>query len=103
MMFRPTGSGCVLAALIPVGLVAAVIAFIFGEAQRTPSGTPAYVALGSSFAAGAGLGPLQKGSPIFCARSVHGYPQQLSRMRGLEIVDMSCGGATANHVLFGGQ
>jgi lysophospholipase L1-like esterase len=46
---------------------------------------------------------LQKGSPLICARSLNGYPQQLARMTGLSIVDRSCGGATAEHVLNGGQ
>lgn len=73
------------------------------QAQRIPSGRPEYVALGSSFAAGADLGPLQSDSPWLCARSIHGYPQLLATMRRLEIVDMSCGGAKAGHLLHGGQ
>jgi lysophospholipase L1-like esterase len=86
-----------------MALIAAVIAFAWSQGQRTPEGRPRYVALGSSFAAGAGLGPLQKDSPLLCARSVNGYPQQLARMRRLSIVDMSCGGAVTKHILRGGQ
>jgi lysophospholipase L1-like esterase len=84
-------------------LIALAIAGAAWQGSRTPTGTPQYVALGSSFAAGAGLGKLEAGSPLLCARSVNGYPQQLARLRGLSIVDMSCGGAVTKHVLSGGQ
>ncbi|NUS99525.1 MAG: SGNH/GDSL hydrolase family protein [Sphingomonas sp.] len=76
---------------------------VWVQARRTPTNDPEYVALGSSFAAGAGLGPLQKGSPLLCARSVGGYPQQVARTLGLSIVDMACGGAVTRHLLHGGQ
>jgi len=92
--------GLVLAALL---IVIGFTGFAWIQAKRTPSGKPVYVALGSSFAAGAGLGPLQSGSPLLCARSKNGYPRQLARMRGLPLVDMSCGGAVARHLLHGGQ
>ena len=62
-----------------------------------------YVALGSSFAAGIGLGPRAPGSPYPCMRSINGYPQQLARLVGLSLVDKSCSGATTKHVLHGGQ
>lgn len=98
-LFR-LGRIALLAVLVLI-VVAVVIAVFQG--RRTPRGAPEYVALGSSFAAGAGLGPLEPGSPLLCARSVNGYPQQLARLRGLAIVDMSCGGAMARHLLRGGQ
>ena len=62
-----------------------------------------YVALGSSFAAGLGLGPRAPGSPLVCQRSVNGYPQQLARIMRLSLTDMTCSGATVRHVLRGGQ
>jgi len=62
-----------------------------------------YVALGSSFAAGLGLGPRVPGSPCLCMRSSNGYPQVLARRAGYDLVDRSCSGATARHVLRGGQ
>ncbi len=86
-----------------LGLIILAIAFAAWQGHRTPKGNPEYVALGSSYAAGAGLGKLEPGSPLLCARSVNGYPQQLARMRGLAIVDMSCGGAVTKHLLSGGQ
>lgn len=73
------------------------------DARRTPSGKPEYVALGSSYAAGAGLGPRQPGSPILCGRSTNGYPQRLSHRLGLSIVDMTCSGSVTPDVSSGGQ
>ena len=71
---------------------------------KSHAGSPAqYVALGSSFAAGLGLGPRAPGSPFFFMRSINGYPQQLARMVDLSLVDASCSGATTRHVLHGGQ
>jgi hypothetical protein len=62
--------GCLgLLAVLVVTAIGAV-AFAYAQAQRTPPGQPVYVALGSSFAAGAGLGELQDSSPLLCARSV---------------------------------
>lgn len=79
------------------------IAVLFHQGRQRPDTSSEYVALGSSFAAGLGLGPRVPGSPIVCQRSVNGYPQQLARMTGLSLTDMSCSGATASHVLRGGQ
>jgi lysophospholipase L1-like esterase len=95
--------GCLGLLMIAVLLVIAGVALVYVQAQRTPKGESEYVALGSSFAAGAGLGDLQRGSPFPCARSVNGYPQRLARMLGLSILDMSCGGAVTKHLLHGGQ
>ena len=95
--------GCLFGALLLLVLIVAGTFIAFVEGRQTPQGKASYVALGSSFAAGAGLGPLAKGSPHLCARSINGYPQQLARMLKLQLVDMSCGGATTRHVLSGGQ
>ncbi len=84
-------------------LVVVLIAVVIWQGSRTPSGRPEYVALGSSFAAGAGLGRLEPDSPLLCARSVNGYPQELARTRRLSLVDMSCGGAMTRHLAKGGQ
>jgi lysophospholipase L1-like esterase len=62
-----------------------------------------YVAMGSSYAAGIGLGQRLKGSARVCQRSGNGYPQQLARLCGLAITDVTCSGATTEHVLRGGQ
>ena len=73
------------------------------QAKRKPDTSGQYVALGSSFAAGLGLGPRDPGSPFVCMRSANGYPQQLARLIGLRLVDMSCSGSTTTHILRGGQ
>lgn len=80
-----------------------VLAMLVHQRRRTPAGTPDYVALGSSFAAGLGLGDRAPGSPRICRRSINGYPQRLARATGLSLVDMTCSGSTANQTLNGGQ
>ena len=95
--------GCLGLGMVALILMTVAFGLILYQAKRTPAGIPEYVALGSSFAAGAGLGPLEERSPLLCARSVNGYPQQLARMLKVSIVDMSCGGAKAKHLLRGGQ
>lgn len=65
-----------------------------------PTGA-AYVAMGSSFAAGPGVSPLVHGAPALCARSLNNYAQQLARQRGLALTDVSCSGATTGGVLEG--
>ena len=58
-----------------------------------------YVSLGSSFAAGAGIGPIQPGTPARCNRTVNNYASLLAERRKLKLVDVSCGGARTDHVL----
>ena len=86
----------VMMVLIGVG-VAAV------QGKQKPKTNARYVALGSSFAAGIGLGERAPSSPFVCQRSVNGYPQQLGQLMGYPMVDMTCSGATIEHVLNGGQ
>ena len=99
----PVRIGCLAVVVVLLGLIGVALAVAMVQGRRAPAGRPEYVALGSSFAAGAGLGPLQTHSPLLCARSVGGYPQQLARLRRLSIVDMTCGGAVTRHLLHGGQ
>ncbi len=86
-----------------VALLGAAALWLIFDARRTPDGTPIYVALGSSYAAGAGLGLRQPGSPILCQRSDNGYPPRLARQLRLPFVDMTCSGSVTKHVLVGGQ
>jgi len=88
--------------LLIVGM-SLVLAVLFWQAQRKPTGWPQYVALGSSYAAGIGLGEHVPSSPIVCQRTLNSYPQQLARLRNLSLVDMTCSGATTKHVLAGRQ
>ena len=62
------------------------------------AGTP-YVAMGSSYAAGAGIGPLQPGSPERCQRTTNNYPSLLANRFRLRLTDVSCGGATTANLL----
>ncbi len=80
-----------------------ILGLLYYQGQQVPRKNAPYVALGSSFAAGIGLGDRVSGSPIVCLRSMQGYPQQLARLIGLTLTDMSCSGATTQHVLRGGQ
>jgi lysophospholipase L1-like esterase len=84
-------------------LIAAAALWLILDARRTPDGTPTYVALGSSYAAGAGLGPRQPGSPRLCQRSDSGYPPRLALKLRLPFVDMTCSSSVTKHVLVGGQ
>ena len=103
-MSRPRlAKGCFGAVVLLLLLIGLAVGFAVYQGGREPKGRPEYVALGSSFAAGAGLGALEAGSPLLCARSVNGYPQQLARRANLSIVDMSCGGAVTPNVVRGGQ
>jgi lysophospholipase L1-like esterase len=58
-----------------------------------------YVAMGSSYAAGAGIGPLVPDSPKRCGRTQNNYAHLLAARRGLDLIDVSCGGATTAHIL----
>lgn len=83
--------------------VLAGVGVLVVQAKQKPNPDARYVALGSSFAAGIGLGERAPGSPFACQRSVNGYPQQLARLMGVSLSDMTCSGATIKQVLHGGQ
>jgi lysophospholipase L1-like esterase len=97
--------GRILVAILVLLFVAAAICFgiLLYQGKQKPPTTAPYVALGSSYAAGLGLGARSPGSPFICQRSINGYPQRVARMSGLMLTDMSCSGATMRHVLKGGQ
>lgn len=58
-----------------------------------------YVALGSSFAAGPGIAPRAPGSPRRAGRSRGNYPHLVAAAAGLELTDVTCSGATCEHLL----
>ncbi len=63
-----------------------------------------YVAIGSSFAAGPGIPPVQPGSgAAACARSGNNYASLVTRDLGADLRDVSCSGATTANVLTTGQ
>lgn len=84
---------------IALGLLAALTSFpVTGKAPELPQGAR-YVALGSSFAAGPGVGPNTPGTPARCGRGTLNYPNLLAAKLKLDLVDATCSGATTEHVL----
>lgn len=71
---------------------------ITSAADALPPGS-VYVAMGSSYAAGAGIGPLQSGAPERCNRNTNNYATLLAARLQLRLTDASCSGATTAHVL----
>lgn len=55
--------------------------------------------MGSSFAAGPSVTTPADTPPTRCGRSSDNYPHQLARRLGLNLTDVSCGGATTAHLL----
>lgn len=55
--------------------------------------SPSYVALGDSYAAGQAIGGAAGTHPS-CLQSVENYPRVAARAAGLDLVDVSCTGAT---------
>lgn len=92
------------ALLLVLILSLVVLVFVvFYQAKRAPQGRAEYVALGSSFAAGPGVGERAQMSPTLCMRSSTDYPALVAKSLGLSLTDVSCSGATALHVLYGKQ
>ena len=87
-----------------LGVLVLAAAVLLYQVRKPPIVNSYYVAFGSSFAAGPGLGPLAPGSPWLSYRSINGYPQQLARLvRVPSFTDMTSSGSTVRHVLHGGQ
>lgn len=62
-----------------------------------------YVALGSSMAAGPGIGPRAEGAPFAAGRSARNYPHLVAERLGLDLVDVTFSGATTANVLTDSQ
>jgi lysophospholipase L1-like esterase len=69
------------------------------RAQNAPSAQ--YVAMGSSIAAGPGVGMRDPGSPPLCMRSAANYAHLFAAKRGLTLRDVTCSGATTAGILTG--
>lgn len=83
-------------------LALAALALVATPAFAGPAPLPEgarYVALGSSFAAGPGVGPNTPGTPDRCGRGTLNYPNLLAARLKLSLVDATCSGATTEHVL----
>ena len=69
------------------------------QAQTKPSNSAQYVAMGSSFAAGPGVGSRTPASPTQCGRSAENYAHLFAQKRGLALTDVTCSGATTQSIL----
>lgn len=92
-----------LVAVLVIAAAACLAALIYMQGHPTRSDTPAMVALGSSYAAGPGLGARAPGSLFLCAQSVRNYPHLVAEQRSLLLADATCSGATTANILEGGQ
>lgn len=59
----------------------------------TAPAATAYVNLGDSYAAGAGVLPVQSDSPFLCQRSAINFAHLVAAQRRLPLTDVSCSGA----------
>ncbi|WP_191257409.1 SGNH/GDSL hydrolase family protein [Amycolatopsis oliviviridis] len=101
---RRTGGGCLF-----LVIVLSVLGIAYHLWERGTSVTPAgvttsdgtgrYVALGDSYTASPGTGR-PAGTPVGCDRSDNNYPSLLAaKLRPAEFADVSCGGATTEHLI----
>jgi lysophospholipase L1-like esterase len=81
------GSGAVL-----------VLCAVLAGCVHAPQTGARYVAMGSSFAAGPGVGTPADQPPTRCARSAQNYAHLTAQRLGLTLVDVSCSGATTAHI-----
>lgn len=89
----------IAAALLAIpGLSGCAIGSSSADIASLPAGSR-HVALGSSFAAGTGIGGIKPGTPERCGRSPRNYATLVSEELGLVLDDQTCGGATSAHVL----
>lgn len=77
-------------------LLAASLAGQGAASADAPGGR--YVAMGDSYSADSGVLPIAKGSYPFCAQSARNYPKAVAAELGLDLVDVTCGGATVQHL-----
>lgn len=73
------------------------------SAAKQPQSELHYVALGSSYAAGIGLGDKVPNSPPVCMRGEGSYPRVLAQNIGARLTDASCSGSTTKQILDEGQ
>jgi lysophospholipase L1-like esterase len=88
---------------LPIVLTLITLALPGTASAAPPPAGLAYVAMGSSFAAGPGIAPGEAGSPSGCARSANNYANVLARDIGADLTDVSCSGATTANVLTDAQ
>ena len=83
-----------------------VMALAAGQCAAAAGATESpgkYVAMGSSYAAGPGISAPADGRSEACGQSTVNYAHQLAQRRQLDLVDVSCSGATTADILERGQ
>ena len=95
---RTTRRGALIALTIGViVVVAASVTLIVHrsgvEYESAADQAVTHVHLGDSFAAGAGIGPLQEDSPFLCQRSARNFGAVLAQRHDHDYRDVSCSGA----------
>jgi hypothetical protein len=81
-------------------VVTATVAGVSAEAGAATTSGLNYVALGSSFAAGPGIPPVQTSTgAAACARSSKNYASLVTHDLGANLTDVTCSGATTANVL----
>ena len=82
-------------------LVLALLAMgrLIHEGRRAREPSPDYVALGSSFASGPGVGTRAADAPSLCNQSADDFAHLLARKRRLRLLDRSCSGSTTADIL----
>ncbi|ALG83662.1 SGNH/GDSL hydrolase family protein [Gordonia phthalatica] len=105
---RPAAIVAVIVAVVVTAMVGIVLSTTRGgpaastasmvTASPDETAVPTYVAMGSSFAAGPGEGPIVDHR---CLRTGDNYPSQVARQVGLKLVDVTCSGSTAAELVTG--
>jgi lysophospholipase L1-like esterase len=85
-------------ALLLAACVAMLASGAFSQEQAALS-RGNYVAMGSSYAAGPGIGTRAPASATQCEQSSEDYAHLFAQKRGLELKDVSCSGATTQSIL----
>lgn len=80
-------------------VLAAGLGWLVYDARHARQIDAQYVALGSSFAAGPGVGKRAVDSPVLCGQSAQNFAHILAHARHLTLLDRSCGGSTTAHIL----
>jgi len=84
------------------GAAMAGVALMAGPVQAAPTTAPQpgakYVALGSSYAAGANVGPADPTDGGQCGRTLSAYPSLVAKALDLNLASAACGGATTENI-----
>lgn len=86
--------------LLGIATVVVTTAALVGvpASAETAAENNRYVALGDSYSADSGVGPLTPGTNPTCLQSARNYPKQVAAELGLDLADVTCGGANAGHL-----